>query len=127
RAAGRVVLGAHRGAGAPPPARGGWVSAAGAGGEQAEADLEPKPPEVCSPPRPPRRTEGVLSAPGPRVGYLAFHTEREPFSRKKIREAVAAGIDPALVNASLERAAIPLQSFLPPGAWARREGSPILT
>jgi len=61
------------------------------------------------------------------VGYLAFQTEREPFSRKKIREAVAAGIDPAALNGSLDRAAIPLQSFLPPGVWARREGSPILT
>src|SRR5207245_384498 len=27
---------------------------------------------------------------------------------------------------ALERAAVPLQSFLPPGMWARREGSPVL-
>jgi ABC-type transport system substrate-binding protein len=39
---------------------------------------------------------------------------------------VAAALDPATLGAALERTAVPLQSFLPPGAWARREGSPVL-
>jgi peptide/nickel transport system substrate-binding protein len=94
--------------------------------ERAEADLDAGALDVWFPPRPPRRTEGALSAPGPRVGYLAFQTEREPFSRKKVRQAVATGIEPAALSAALDRVAIPLQSFLPPGVWARREGSPIL-
>jgi len=97
------------------------------GEDRAESELDAQALDVWFPPRPPRRPEGALSAPGARVGYLAFQTEREPFSRKKIREAVAEGIDPAALNGSLDRAAIPLQSFLPPGVWARREGSPILT
>ena len=69
---------------------------------------------------------GALSTPGLRVGYLAFQTEKEPFSRKKIRHAVAAAIDPAVIGVALENTAVPLQSFLPPGVWARREGSPLL-
>ena len=69
---------------------------------------------------------GALSIPGLRVGYLAFQTEKEPFSRKRIRSAVAAALDPAAIGVALESAAVPLQSFLPPGVWARREGSPVL-
>ena len=98
--------------------------------ERAEADLAAQALDLWLPGNPPRRTDGglsLLSIPGPRVGYLALQTEREPFSRKKIRQAVATGIDPATLGAALERAAIPLQSFLPPGVWARREGSPILS
>jgi ABC-type transport system substrate-binding protein len=95
--------------------------------ERAEAELDAQGLDVWFPTAPPRRADGVLSVPGPRVGYLAFQTEREPFSRKKIRQAVATGIDPASLGTALGRAAIPLQSFLPPGVWARREGSPILT
>ena len=39
---------------------------------------------------------------------------------------MAAGLDPALIAAAVERVAVPLQSFLPPGVWGRREGSPIM-
>jgi ABC-type transport system substrate-binding protein len=60
------------------------------------------------------------------VGYLAFQTEKEPFSRKKIRRAVAAALDPAVIGAALGNSAVPLPSFLPDGVWARREGSPVL-
>ena len=77
-------------------------------------------------PVPPRRMTGALSTPGLRVGYLAFQTEKEPFSRKKIRHAVAAAFDPAAIGVALEPGAVPLLSFLPPGVWARREGSPVL-
>jgi peptide/nickel transport system substrate-binding protein len=94
--------------------------------EQAEADLDAKTLDVWFPAGPPRRAEGALSVPGLRVGYLAFQTEKEPFSRKKVRQAVAAALDPAVIGVALERAAVPLQSFLPPGVWARREGSPLL-
>ncbi len=93
--------------------------------EQAEADLDAKTLDVWFPPGPPRRAEGALSVPGLRVGYLAFQTEKEPFSRKRVRQAVAAALDPVVIGVALERAAVPLQSFLPPGVWARREGSPI--
>lgn len=92
----------------------------------AEAEFDAGALDVWFPVEPPRRAQGALSIPGPRVGYLAFQTEKEPFSRKKLRQAVAAAIDPAVLGIALDRAAVPLQSFLPPGVWARREGWPIL-
>jgi peptide/nickel transport system substrate-binding protein len=94
--------------------------------EHAEAELGQRGLDVWFPSAPPTRNEGVLSAPGLTVGYLAFQTEKEPFSRRKIRQAVAAAIDPAILGLTLGRTAVPLQSFLPPGVWARREGFPIL-
>jgi ABC-type transport system substrate-binding protein len=94
--------------------------------DHAEAEFAARALDVWFPPGPPRRLDGALSIPGLRVGYLAFQTEKEPFSRKKLRQAVAAALDPATLGAALERTAVPLQSFLPPGAWARREGSPVL-
>jgi peptide/nickel transport system substrate-binding protein len=96
------------------------------GDDNAEAEFDARSLDVWFPPGPPRRMTGALSTPGLRIGYLAFQTEKEPFSRKKIRHAVAAALDPAVVGVALENAAVPLQSFLPPGVWARREGSPLL-
>src|SRR5262245_58455360 len=95
--------------------------------ERAEADLDAQALDAWFPSGPPRRSEGALSIPGPRVGYLSFQTDHEPFLSRKIRQAVAAGLDPAALGAAMDRVAIPLQSFLPPGVWARREGSPILS
>jgi len=94
--------------------------------EQAEAELDVRSIDVWFPQGPPRRSEGSLSLPGLRMGYLALQTEKDPFSRKRIRQAVAAALDPAVMAQALDRAAIPLQSFLPPGTWGRREGSPVL-
>jgi len=94
--------------------------------DHAEAEFDARSLDVWLPPLPPRRTDWALSAPGLRVGYLAFQTEKEPFSRKGIRQAVATAIDPSVLGVALERIAVPLQSFLPVGVWARREGGPIL-
>ena len=94
--------------------------------DNAEAEFDARSLDVWFPPAPPRRMAGALSTPGLRVGYIAFQTEKEPFSRSKIRHAVAAALDPAVIGVALESAAVPLQSFLPPGVWARREGSPLL-
>lgn len=94
--------------------------------DHAEAEFDARALDIWFPPGPPRRQQGTLSIPGPRVGYLAFQTEREPFSRKQIRQAIAAGIDPGVIGVALGSAAVPLQSYLPAGVWARREGSPVL-
>jgi peptide/nickel transport system substrate-binding protein len=94
--------------------------------DQAEAELDSRSLDIWFPATPPRRAEGALSAPGSRIGYLAFQTEKEPFSRRPLRQAVAAALDPAILGHALDRAAVPLQSFLPAGIWGRREGSPIL-
>lgn len=92
----------------------------------AEAELAAHGLDIWFPAGPPRRPEGALSVPGLHVGYLAFQTEKEPFARKPLRQAVAAALDPAGLAAVLDRAAVPLQSFVPPGVWARREGGPVL-
>jgi ABC-type transport system substrate-binding protein len=94
--------------------------------DHAEAEFDARSLDVWFPPGPPRRADWALSAPGLRVGYLAFQTEKEPFSRKRIRQAVATALDPSVLGVVLDRVAVPLQSFLPFGVWARREGSPIL-
>jgi peptide/nickel transport system substrate-binding protein len=123
---GRLALEAAPGhwAGAPRAQR--LVVLEVAGDDHAEAEFDSRTLDVWFPPAPPRRTDGALSVPGTRIGYLAFQTEKEPFSRKKLRQALAAALDPAVIGVALERAAVPLQSFLPPGVWARREGSPVL-
>src|SRR5688572_7588540 len=94
--------------------------------DNAEAEFDARSLDVWFPPGPPRRMAGALSTPGLRVGYLTFQTEKEPFSRKKVRHAVAAALDPAVIGVALENAAVPMPSFLPAGVWARREGSPVL-
>lgn len=94
--------------------------------DHAEAEMNARTLDVWFPAGPPRRNEGALSVPGLRVGFLSFHTEKEPFARRPIRQAVAAALDPAIIGLALERAAVPLLSFLPPGVWGRREGSPLL-
>ena len=94
--------------------------------DNAEAEFDARSLDVWFPPGPPRRMTGALSTPGLRVGYLAFQTEKEPFSRKRIRQAVAAALDPAVIGGALDHGAVPLPSFLPVGVWARREGSPVL-
>ncbi|MEX2147956.1 MAG: ABC transporter substrate-binding protein [Candidatus Rokuibacteriota bacterium] len=97
-----------------------------AGDDHAEAEFDARTLDIWFPPAPPRRGAGALSTPGTRVGYLAFQTEKEPFKRKKLRQAVAGALDPAVLSVALDRAAVPLPSFLPVGVWARREGSPVL-
>ncbi|MBI3635484.1 MAG: hypothetical protein HY216_04595 [Candidatus Rokubacteria bacterium] len=94
--------------------------------DHAEAEMDARSLDVWFPPAPPRRSAWALSTPGLNVGYLAFQTEKDPFARKKLRQAVAAALDPAVLAGALERVAVPLPSFLPAGVWGRREGSPLL-
>ena len=125
-APGRVAVEAMPGYWGGPPRMERIVFLEVATDENAEAEFDARSLDVWFPARPPRRMTGALSTPGLRVGYLAFQTEKEPFSRKKIRHAVAAALDPAVFGVALENAAVPLPSFLPTGVWARREGSPVL-
>jgi peptide/nickel transport system substrate-binding protein len=94
--------------------------------EHAEAEMDARALDLWFPSKPPRRAEGALSIPGLHMGFLAMQTEKPPFARKKIRQALAAALDPPVVGLALGRAAVPLLSFLPPGVWARREGSPVI-
>jgi peptide/nickel transport system substrate-binding protein len=123
---GRIVLEAVPAHWAGPPRNERVVLLDVSTDDHAEAELDARALDIWLPPDPPRRMQGALSAPGPHVGYLAFQTEKEPFSRKPIRQAVAAALDPAMLGIALGATAVPLQSYLPPGVWARREGSPVL-
>jgi peptide/nickel transport system substrate-binding protein len=123
---GRVVLEAFPNHWAGPPRAERLVFLDVEDNDHAEAEFNAQALDVWLPPGPPRRAQGALSIPGPRVGYLAFQTERDLMSRKKVRQAIAAAIDPAVIGAALGSGAVPLQSYLPPGVWARREGSPVL-
>jgi len=96
------------------------------GDAEAEAAFAEGMLDVWFPDIPPRRQENALSVPGTRVGLLVWETEKEPFARKKVRQGIAAALDPSLIGASLGQGAVPLQSFLPPGIWGRREGPPLL-
>ena len=96
------------------------------GDEHAEAEMDAKSLDIWFPSTAPRRSEAALSLPGLRIGYLALQTEREPFKRKALRRAVAAALDPAPIAQAVDRDAIPLQGFLPPGAWGRRDAEPVL-
>ncbi|MCI0546941.1 MAG: ABC transporter substrate-binding protein [Candidatus Rokubacteria bacterium] len=83
--------------------------------------------ELVFPSRRPARAPGALSVPGWRIGYIALNAERDPLGQKKGRQAIAAALEPARIAAAVAPGAVPLQSFLPPGIWGRREGSPIMT
>ncbi|MGH7390730.1 MAG: ABC transporter substrate-binding protein [Candidatus Rokuibacteriota bacterium] len=124
--AGRIVIDAVPGHWAGPPRAERLVFLEVGDDDHAEAEFAAGALDVWFPVTAPRRVQWALSTPGPRVGYLAFQTEKEPFSRKKIRQAIAAAIDPAVLGVALGTSAVPLQSFLPAGVWARREGSPVL-
>ncbi len=123
---GRMALEAAGGHWAGPPRAERIVFLEVPDDSHAEAEMDARALDVWFPAGAPRRADRALSVPGVRVGYLAFQTEKEPFARKRLRQAVAAALDPAVLAVTLERAAVPLQSFLPPGVWARREGGPVL-
>lgn len=126
QSSGRLALEAAPGYWGGPPRSERLVFLDVSADDHAESELDGRSLDIWFPTAPPRRLEGAISAPGLRIGYLAFQTEKDPFSRKTLRQAVAAALDPAVLAVTLDRAAVPLQSFLPPGVWARREGSPIL-
>ncbi|HET8576342.1 MAG TPA: ABC transporter substrate-binding protein [Methylomirabilota bacterium] len=123
---GRLVLDANPGywGGAPKVARVIFLDASDEG--RAEAALDSQGLDILVPSTPPTRLAGALSIPGWRVGYLALQTEKEPLNKVKVRRALAAALDPAQLAAALGQVAAPLQAFLPPGVWGRREGPPLL-
>jgi peptide/nickel transport system substrate-binding protein len=125
-APGRLVLNANPSywGGAPRASRIAFLDASDE--PQAEAALDAQGLDILIPAGPPARLAGALSVPGWRVGYLALQTEKEPLNRVKVRRAIAAALDPAQLAAALGQVAVPLQAFLPPGVWARREGPPLL-
>lgn len=121
-----IVLDAHRGywGGVPRSAQLEFVQDAQS--IDSMSDLEARGLDLAIPASPPPPLSGARSVQGWRVGYLALQTEKEPFRRKKARQAVAAALEPGRISGAVGRAAVPLQAFLPPGVRGRREGSPIM-
>jgi peptide/nickel transport system substrate-binding protein len=85
---------------------------------RAAAELDGRSLDLYVPAGAPARMAGALAIPSWRIGYLALHTEREPFLRKRIRQGMAAALDQGALAAALEPYAVPLASPLPPGVWA---------
>ena len=123
---GRIVLGAHRGHWGGAPRTAPVEIVADPAPIRAPAELEARGLHVVIPAAGPPPSSGARSIPGWNVGYLALQTERDPFRRKKVRQALAAGLEPTRISGAVGREAVPLQSFLPPGVRGRREGSPIM-
>src|SRR5262249_9366780 len=122
--AGRIVLEARSGHWRRP--RLGRLIFSETDAAQADGVLDAQGLDVFFPAGPPPRARGAQSIPGWRVGYLALQTEKEPFKRVKARHAVALALEPAQIAATLGQVAVPLQTFLPPGVWARRDKPPIM-
>jgi peptide/nickel transport system substrate-binding protein len=62
----------------------------------------------------------VVTAPTRQVGLLVLRSQTGVLVRKPVRQAIAIGLDPALVGPALGRMARPHAAYLPPGAWAVR-------
>jgi peptide/nickel transport system substrate-binding protein len=124
--AGRIVLGAHRDHWGGAPRTAPIEIVADPTPIRFPADLEARGLHVLIPAAGPPPSSGARSTPGWHVGYLALQTERDPFRRKKVRQALAAALEPTRISGAVGRDAVPLQSFLPPGVRGRREGSPIM-
>ena len=123
---GRVVLDAHPGHWSGPPRSTRLIFLETGDDARGEAMLEAQAIDVALLDSVPERPSGVLSVPGWRVGYLALQTEKEPFSRVKARQAVAAALAPAQIAPAVSSVGVPLLSFLPLGVWGRRDASPIM-
>jgi len=88
---------------------------------QAGAALDAQSLSLYFPAGAPPRQSGAVSVPGWCIGYMALHSEKEPFSRPKVRRAVATALDPIGISRAVGASALPLASFVPGGVWARRE------
>ncbi|HYB43557.1 MAG TPA: ABC transporter substrate-binding protein, partial [Candidatus Methylomirabilis sp.] len=86
-----------------------------------EADLDARNLDLLILSGAPSRLQGALSVAGWRIGYLAMQTEKEPFKRKKVRQAVAAALAPAAITTSVDPLATALGYFLPRGVWGWSE------
>jgi peptide/nickel transport system substrate-binding protein len=68
----------------------------------------------------------VVASPTWRVGLLALRTDQGLTSRKAVRQAVALALDPGVLRPALGQWAVLHAGWLPPGAWAAREGGGLL-
>jgi peptide/nickel transport system substrate-binding protein len=123
---GRITLDANASYWAAPPRSARVVLVEAADPVRAQADLDSRSLDLLIPAGAPSRMQGALSVPGWRIGYLAVQTEKEPFKRKKVRQAIAAALSPPAITTSVEPLAATLGTFLPRGVWAWSETQPFV-
>ena len=90
-----------------------------------EADLEGRSLDILIPPSAPSRMQGALSVASWRIGYLAIQHEHEPFTRKKVRQAIAAALSSSGITGAVEPTAGFSGLFLPRGVWASADRIPL--
>src|SRR5215467_9531992 len=90
-----------------------------------EADLEGRSLDILIPPSAPSRMQGTLSVASWRIGYLAIQHEHEPFTRKKVRQAIAAALSSSGIAGAAEPTAGFSGLFLPRGVWASADLIPL--
>ncbi|HEY4910313.1 MAG TPA: ABC transporter substrate-binding protein [Methylomirabilota bacterium] len=93
---------------------------------RAEADIDARSLDLVVPSGAPLRMQGALSLPGWRIGYLAIQTEKDPWRRRKVRQAVAAALSPPALTAAIEPAGLALGAFLPRAVWSSVEQPALL-
>ena len=117
---GRLVLDANASYWAAPP-RSPRCSMRACAKGRTEADLDARSLDLVLPAGAPLRMQGALSLPGWRIGYLAIHTEKDPWRRRKVRQAVAAALSPPALTTAVEPAGGALGAFLPRAVWSSVE------
>lgn len=122
---GRITLDANPAYWSAPPRSARVVLLDAGDPAKAEADLDSRGLDLLIPAGAPSRMQGALSVPGWRIGYLAVQAVKEPFKRKKVRQAIAAALSPAAITASVVPVAAALGFFLPRGMWAWAETPPV--
>ena len=61
----------------------------------------------------------LLQQPGLNIGYLAFNTQKAPFTDKRVRQAVTMAIDKAaILQAVYQGAGQPAKNLIPPTMWS---------
>jgi peptide/nickel transport system substrate-binding protein len=122
---GRITLDANPAYWSAPPRSARVVLLDAGDPSKAEADLDSRGLDLLIPAGAPSRMQGALSVPGWRIGYLAVQGAKEPFKRKKVRQAIAAALSPAAITTSVEPLAAALGFFLPRGVWAWTATPPV--
>jgi len=92
---------------------------------RAEADIDARNLDILVLASPPSRMQGARSVASWRIGYLAVQHEREPFKRKKVRQAITAALSAAAITAAVEPQAIASSLFLPRSVWASADTPPL--
>jgi len=118
---GRIILEANTSYWSAPPRSARIVFLDSTDPAKADAELEGRGLDLLVPAGAPSRMQGAMSVPGWRIGYLAVQSEKEPFKRTKVRQAIAAALSPAAITTSVEPAATALGAYLPRGVWASTE------